>query len=60
LTPAASARPSAPDADHLDPVAAVQPVEDRLQVGAVPGGEDDDAEGAHRRIFAQCLRRVDR
>jgi hypothetical protein len=41
------------DADHLDLAAAVQAVEDRLQVGPGPRGEDDDAEGAHGRIFSQ-------
>ena len=30
-----------PDPNHLDPAAPMQRVEDRLQVGAGPGGEDD-------------------
>jgi hypothetical protein len=31
----------------------VQAVQDRLEVGPAAGGEDDDAEAAHGRIFAQ-------
>ena len=38
---------------RFDPLAAVQCVEDRLQVGPIARGEDDNSEAAHGRIFAQ-------
>src|SRR6202012_6030581 len=42
-----------PDPYDRDPLAPVQLVEDRLQVGAVARGEHDDAKFTHRLIFAQ-------
>jgi hypothetical protein len=42
------------DPHHLDPLAPVHLVEDRLQVGAAARGKDDDPKRTHARIFAEA------
>src|SRR5512146_1093758 len=43
------------DPDHLDPLAPVQRVEDRLQIGAAPRSQDDDSKAIVAHAFVLCV-----